>query len=143
MTHLRSVWLHACIHQVLRKRIPFEDDCPEDLDTYELERRTKHAIRLHASWTSPDPKPNRIIRFTAGPVSVLADVRLVRRHSREWLLTITEGIWPMIDCWELTPDDGPIKVGEWSRNGASIRKVVVNSDAANDADLVVSVEKKG
>ncbi|KAH8115125.1 hypothetical protein DFH11DRAFT_1703463 [Phellopilus nigrolimitatus] len=145
LTRLRSVWLTACARHVLAVRLPFPRGRIDDLSAVELERRTRRALRLKAAWAAPKPEPRRVLSFQGGPLNGLLDVRFVLRPGHEWIVTLCEGIWPKLVCWDLqrVGERGPTKVGEWSCMGATIRDVVVNSDMTNDACLVISVVQNG
>lgn len=129
---------------MLTKKLPFPKDDIETLDAVELERRTCRALRLHAAWTNAQPQPHHLSEFKAAPVNALVDIKFLLRNGNQWLLTLSEGIWPVIECWDLTIDGGqPRRVGEWPCGGGRISNIVVDSDPMSLASLAISVVRNG
>ncbi|THH07250.1 hypothetical protein EW145_g3508 [Phellinidium pouzarii] len=84
--------------------------------------------------------PGDLVVTTSEVVIDDADAR-APRPGHEWIITLSEGIWPVIGCWDLkqVKNGSPVRVGEWFCRGATIENVVVNSDAASNACLIISV----
>ena len=140
------MWLRICNNRVLGRNIPFPKEPIDELDANELEYRTCRALRLEVAWNSKPPKLYRDHSFKATPVNALADVKFLIKDGNERLITLSEGIWPVIECWDLaTVRDGgaPIRVGEWPCSGGKISNIVVNSDPTSRADLAFSVTRNG
>lgn len=134
-----------CNSRVIRKNLPFPKEPIEGLDARELERRTCHALRLQAAWSDDKPHP-RPVTFKAAPVNALVDVKFLVREGNQWLIVLSEGIWPVIECWDLaTGEDGrqARRVGEWPCSGGLISNVVVNSDPLSLASLAFSISRNG
>ncbi|KAI5117182.1 hypothetical protein M0805_008161 [Coniferiporia weirii] len=145
LSHLRAVWLNACTRYVLQKRLPFDFKSIDDLGATVLEERTRHALRLKATWSSPNPAPARVLSFAGSPLNGLLEVRFVLKRDHEWIITLSDGIWPVIGCWDLKLIEHgcPKRVGEWSYKGATIKEMVVNSDMEADTCMVVSIVQTG
>ncbi|EJD04694.1 uncharacterized protein FOMMEDRAFT_166534 [Fomitiporia mediterranea MF3/22] len=143
LTRVRSVWLNACNDFVLDRGLPFPYKHLDDLGVSELEWRTRRAVSLTEAWASPNCRPRRAISFMGGPSSCLQSVHFVLRRDHEWIITQSEGIWPMITCWDLNrvEYDALKQVGRWYCEGASIGHIVVDNNIISDASLAVSIDE--
>ena len=140
------MWIRICNNRVLERKIPFPREPIDELDVNELEYRTCRALRLEGAWNSNPPKICRYHPFKATPVNALADVKFLIKNGNERLITLSEGIWPVIECWDLvTVRDGgaPRRVGEWPCSGGKISNIVINSEPSSRADLAFSVTRNG
>ena len=65
------------------------------------------------------------------------------KRNREWIITLSEGIWPVISCWDLQVDrhQEAEHVGEWFCKGALIQSVAVDKSLSHDPLLAVSVNQ--
>lgn len=92
-------------------------------------------------------QPRRTLEFKGGPANGLQSVHFVMRREREWIITLSGGIWPAIGCWDLSIEYGgsrnlnePRKVGEWTCKGATMDAVVVDQNIDSDSCFAVSVD---
>lgn len=95
-------------------------------------------------------QPRRMLKFKGGPANGLQSVHFVLRRKREWIITLSGGIWPAIGCWDLSieKEEGgssrspnePLKVGEWTCKGATLDAVVVDQNIDSDSCFAVSVD---
>ena len=142
LSYSRAVWRNACNQHVILRNLPYpysgDSKSFHLLDAGELERSTRHALRLHRNWTSAKPGPVSHITFKASASNIVSDVKFVLRRGHDWLITVSKGIWSVITCWDYADANCVRKAGEWMRKGALIRSVVVNSDPESDACLVVA-----
>ena len=93
LTLQRVVWLGAYHHLVLTQALPTLPGKIEDLDAKDLEQRTSVAVGLRAAWEADSPAPRRTLQLTGGPLNSLLGARFVLKRRREWLVTISQGIW--------------------------------------------------
>ena len=144
ISYSRTIWQNACNRHVVSRNLPFphagNSESLQRLDARELEQSTRHALRLHRNWTSKRPEPVSVRSFKASASNIVSDVRLIPRRGHQWLATVSKGIWSVITCWDYGEMRvaGPRKVGEWSRKGALIKNVAVNSDPESEGCIVVA-----
>jgi len=131
---LRIVWRNACISCVLSNGYPFSQLPLNSLP--DLESLTRKAYRLGTKWLSPFPEPRTSQIFAANPSTYIEDVKFL--PGKNWLLTVSKGIWSGITAWDL--DAGVTRIAEWSPRGAIFKGFAVNTDPDSEATLAVSMQ---
>lgn len=84
-------------------------------------------------------KPQHVFEFDANPSTCIEEVRFL--PGRNWLLTVSMGIWSVIVVWNLDFEDGegPAKITEWNRKGAIFSGLAINTSSQSEATLAVSL----
>ncbi|KAL5524920.1 hypothetical protein ACEPAF_8789 [Sanghuangporus sanghuang] len=142
LTRYRSVWLEACRRFIIDEDLPFPHKSLDNVDSTELEKWTRRALVLEAAWRHKARSPCRTLSFVGGPLNGLQTVRFVLKRENEWIIAVSEGIWPVIGCWDLhfAHNGSPTKVGEWFCRGATIKDIAVDANLENDAFIAVSID---
>ncbi|KAL5478680.1 hypothetical protein ACEPAI_1957 [Sanghuangporus weigelae] len=142
LTRYRSVWLEACRRFVIDEDLPFPYKSLDTVDSTELEKWTRRALALKAAWRRKTRSPCRALSFVGGPLNGLQTVRFVLKRENEWIIAVSEGIWPLICCWDLhfIKDGSPTRVGEWFCRGATIKDIAVDTSLTSDACIAVSID---
>jgi hypothetical protein len=140
ISKLHVVWKRAYHLHVLAQGFPFLALTVDDLDSGELERRTRHAYLLGQFWLSPSAIPHPAVEFAASSGMPVSEVRFLPAKP-DWCITVSKGIWSVITCWDVSlssSNRGARKLAEWSPKGGVFTAVAVNSDPDTDAVLAVS-----
>ena len=142
----RVVWRNAYFSDVLSLGLPFPHPQLADMESVELERSVKRALRIGSFWRSDRTQPATVVDFPASSGTGVSDVRFLPGYDGRRLATLSKGIWSVISCWEITSYQtgqssapGTRKVAEWCPKGTIITGLVVNADAHSDAVIATSV----
>lgn len=125
---------------MLSRGFPFPNGISLDSTTdLELEQSVKRSFLLGRKWQLPSPQPRHVYEFNANPSTCIEEVRFL--PGRNWLLTVSKGIWSTIVVWDLNFADGAgaEKITEWNPKGAIFIGLAVNTDPQSEATLAVSL----
>ncbi|KIP12200.1 hypothetical protein PHLGIDRAFT_62530, partial [Phlebiopsis gigantea 11061_1 CR5-6] len=140
ISRTRVVWTRALISHVLNEGLPFPPVCVDTTPMPALEELVIRALQLTEFWTHPSrtTSPQLLAEFSASSGTGVSEVRFIPAHP-SWVVTVTRGIWPLITCWDFTAPVRAATVAMWTRQGALITDIAVNSDPDGEACLAVSL----
>ena len=123
VSRLCFVWQNVYSDDILRSGFPFPHDRLATASASELERLVLHSLHLGAFWSTPSKAAARVLEFQASTGTGLSHIAFLPGRGGKYLLTVYEGIWSMITCWDvgaipsseaLPKHTHPRRVVDWS-----------------------------